>query len=209
MSEKFNPIDSNNLGCKLYMIEWWTNLEPDGMKTFVGIGAVSSAILFIQMLIVLAGGYLDIPDLDFDIAETGEGGATGMFSIRGIGSFFTGFGWTGASVLDSGGSMTLAIAAATIVGLLVLFGFVSMMRWLQSLREEGNINYENAIGQVGSVYVPIPPNREGLGQIEVKVQSRISTVRAISDHPERLENRVAVRVMELVDDRTLLVEKLK
>ncbi|HAE19377.1 hypothetical protein OAG32_01665 [Akkermansiaceae bacterium] len=191
------------------MIEWWTNLEPDGMKTFVGIGAVSSAILFIQMLIVLAGGYLDIPDLDFDIAETGEGGATGMFSIRGIGSFFTGFGWTGASVLDSGGSMTLAIAAATIVGLLVLFGFVSMMRWLQSLREEGNINYENAIGQVGSVYVPIPPNREGLGQIEVKVQSRISTVRAISDHPERLENRVAVRVMELVDDRTLLVEKLK
>lgn len=191
------------------MIEWWTNLEPDGMKTFVGIGTVSSAILFIQMLIVLAGGYLDIPDLDFDIAETGEGGATGMFSIRGIGSFFTGFGWTGASVLDSGGSMTLAIAAATIVGLLVLFGFVSMMRWLQSLREEGNINYENAIGQVGSVYVPIPPNREGLGQIEVKVQSRISTVRAISDHPERLENRVAVRVMELVDDRTLLVEKLK
>lgn len=191
------------------MIEWWTNLEPDGMKTFVGIGAVSSAILFIQMLIVLAGGYLDIPDLDFDIAETGEGGATGMFSIRGIGSFFTGFGWTGASVLDSGGSMTLAIAAATIVGLLVLFGFVSMMRWLQSLREEGNINYKNAIGQVGSVYVPIPPNREGLGQIEVKVQSRISTVRAISDHPERLENRVAVRVMELVDDRTLLVEKLK
>ena len=191
------------------MIEWWTNLEPDGMRTFVGIGAVSSAILFIQMLIVLAGGYLDIPDLDFDIAETGEGGATGMFSIRGIGSFFTGFGWTGASVLDSGGSMTLAIAAATIVGLLVLFGFVSMMRWLQSLREEGNINYENAIGQVGSVYVPIPPNREGLGQIEVKVQSRISTVRAISDHPERLENRVAVRVMELVDDRTLLVEKLK
>ena len=135
------------------MIDWWTNLEPDGMKTFVGIGAVSSAILFIQMLIVLAGGYLDIPDLDFDIAETGEGGATGMFSIRGIGSFFTGFGWTGASVLDSGGSMTLAIAAATIVGLLVLFGFVSMMRWLQSLREEGNINYENAIGQVGSVSI--------------------------------------------------------
>lgn len=191
------------------MIDWWTNLEPDGMKTFVGIGAVSSAILFIQMLIVLAGGYLDIPDLDFDIAETGEGGATGMFSIRGIGSFFTGFGWTGASVLDNGGSLTYAIAAATIVGLVVLFGFVSMMRWLQSLREEGNINYENAIGQVGSVYVPIPPNREGLGQIEVKVQSRISTVRAISDHPERLENRVAVRVMELVDDRTLLVEKLK
>jgi len=191
------------------MIERWTNLEPEGIKTFVGIGMVSSAILFIQMLIVLAGGYLDVPDLDFDIAETGEGGATGMFSIRGIGSFFTGFGWTGASVLDAGGSLWLAIAAAIVVGLCVLFGFVSMMRWLQSLREEGNINYKNAIGQVGSVYVPIPPNREGLGQIEVKVQSRVSTVRAVSDHSERLENRVAVRVIELVDDRTLLVEKLK
>lgn len=191
------------------MIEWWTNLEPEGMKTFVGIGMISSSVLFIQMLIVLAGGYLDVPDLDFDIAEAGEGGATGMFSIRGIGSFFTGFGWTGASVLDAGKPLWLAIVAAIVVGLCVLFGFVSMMRWLQSLREQGNINYKNAIGQVGSVYVPIPPNREGLGQIEVKVQSRVSTVRAISDHSERLENRVAVRVTELVDDRTLLVEKLK
>ncbi len=191
------------------MIDWWTNLEPSGMQTFVAIGIISSLVLFIQMLMVLAGGYLDVPDLDLDITDAGEGGATGMFSIRGIGAFFTGFGWTGASVLDMGGSLAVAIAAGTGVGLCVLLGFVLMMRWLHSLRDEGNMNYENAIGQVGSVYVPIPPNREGLGQIEVKVQGRVSTVRAISDHSERLENRVAVRVTGLVDERTLLVEPLK
>jgi hypothetical protein len=36
------------------------------------------------MLIALAGGYLDIPHLNFDTAETGGGGATGIFSIQGI-----------------------------------------------------------------------------------------------------------------------------
>lgn len=191
------------------MMDWWTNLEPAGMQTFVAIGVISSLILFIQMIFVLAGGFLDVPDLDVDISDTGSGGATGMFSIRGIGAFFTGFGWTGASVLEAGGSLAAAIAGGMIVGLLVLVGFVFLMRWLHSLRDEGTVDYKNAIGQVGSVYVPIPPNREGLGQIEVLVQGRISTVRAVSDHSERLGNRTAVRVKELVDERTLLVETLK
>ena len=191
-----------------HMIDWWTNLEPAGIKTFVAIGFISSLVLFIQMLMVLAGGFLDVPDLDVDISDVGHGGATGMFSIRGIGAFFTGFGWTGATALDAGLSLGVAIALGLGVGLVVLAGFVVMMRWLHGLREEGNVNYENAIGQVGSVYVPIPPKREGLGQIEVLVQGRISTVRAMSDHLERLENRTAVRVKELVDERTLLVEAM-
>ncbi|MCP4848853.1 MAG: hypothetical protein GY899_13000 [Verrucomicrobiaceae bacterium] len=198
--------DKTIISKDINMIDWLLNLEPAGMPYFVTCGILSSGILLIQMIGLLVGGAFDVPD--FDTLDVGEGGATGMFSIRGIGAFFTGFGWTGASVLDFGHSLTLATISATLVGVAVLMGFVLMMRWLHSLRSDGTVQYSNAIGQVGSVYVPIPPRRQGIGQIEVLVQKRMATVRALSDSEERIENRTAVKVTELVDDRTLLVEKL-
>ena len=199
------------LGCTavnatlMKMLDWWLNLEPEGMQTFVTIGIASSTVLFLQMIFILMGGAFDIPDFDLDV---GEGGATGMFSIRGIGAFFTGFGWTGAAMLDGGNSLLMSVLTATLVGVAVLVGFVGLMHWLYSLRSEGTMDYNNAINQIGSVYVPIPPRRQGLGQIEVLVQGRTTTVRALSDNEERIENRTAVKVVELVDERTLLVETL-
>lgn len=187
------------------LIDTLLNMEPTGMPYFVTCGVLSSTVLLIQMIGLLVGGAFDVPDFDL---EVGEGGATGMFSIRGIGAFFTGFGWTGAAVLSAGHSLTLATICATLVGVAVLASFVGMMRWLHSLRSEGTVDYRNAIGQIGSVYVPIPPRRQGLGQIEVLVQKRMATVRALSDSDERIESRTAVQVTALVDDRTLLVETL-
>ena len=187
------------------IVEWWQNLEPEGMQTFVTIGLASSLVLFIQMIVILLGGSFDLPDFDLD---TGSGGGAGMFSVRGIGAFFTGFGWTGATALDLGYSLPIALIAATAVGAITLTLFVLMMRWLHSLRSDGTMDYSNALNQIGSVYVPIPPKREGLGQIEVLVQDRMTTVRALTDNDTRIGNRTAVKVVELVDERTLLVETL-
>ena len=184
--------------------DFYMNYEP-AMRTFVGIGAVSSLVLFVQMIIILIGG----SDLDFELGEVGEGGATGIFSIRSIGSFFTGFGWTGAMFMQNGHSVGVATLAATVVGSLILAGFLSLMRWLHSFKTDGTVNYKNAIGNVGSVYIPIPPNRKGMGQIQVEVQGRLSVINAISDNEEKIENRTAVRVKSLVDTRTLLVETLE
>ena len=184
--------------------EFYMDYEP-AMRTFVGIGAVSSIVLFVQMIVILIGG----SDLDFDLGEVGEGGATGIFSIRSIGSFFTGFGWTGAMFLQNGHSVGVATLAATLVGSLILAGFLSLMRWLHSFKSDGTVNYKNAIGNVGSVYIPIPPNRKGMGQIQVEVQGRLAVINAVSDSEEKLENRTAVRVDSLVDSRTLLVKTLE
>jgi len=184
--------------------EFYINYDP-AMRTFVGIGAVSSIVLFIQMIVILIGG----SDLDFDLGEVGEGGATGIFSIRSIGSFFTGFGWTGAMFLQNDHSVGVATLAATLVGSLILVGFLSLMRWLHGFKTDGTVNYENAVGNVGTVYIPIPPKRKGMGQIQVDVQGRISTVDAVSDSEEKIENRTPVRVESLVDKRTLLVKTLE
>ena len=190
------------------MIEYWTHLTP-AMKTFVGLGAISSVVLTLQMLLAMFGGDMDGLDSDVDIPDAGEGGATGILSIRTIGAFFTGFGWSGAAMLQAGHGT----GAATFVGLTVGSIFMALifylMSYLHSLRQEGTINYANAVGKIGSVYLPIPPHRQGIGQIEVLVQGRLKIVQAISDNDKKIGNRVAVRVTELVDEQTILVEPLE
>ena len=186
------------------ILESYAAMEP-AMKIFVTLGSVSSCVLFIQMIFLLLFG----GDLDFELGEVGEGGGTGIFSVRSVGSFFVGFGWTGAMLLERGHNLGVATLGATVMGSIILTCFVAMMRWMQNFKSDGTINYENAVGNIGTVYVPVPPKRKGIGQIEVQLQGRLAVVGAVTDDEEKIENRTAVRVKDLVDLRTLLVERLE
>lgn len=188
------------------MIEYWLNLEP-AEKTFTGIGIFSSLVLTIQMGMAMLGGSVDTPEAE--IAETGEGGASGIFSIRTIGAFFAGFGWAGAAMLQAGQSTGAATFVATLSGSAFLGVVVYLMSYLHSLRQEGTLNYSNAIGNVGNVYLPIPPKRKGMGQVEVMVQGRLRIVQALSDSDKKIGNRVAVRVTDTIDEQTILVKPLE
>lgn len=186
------------------MLESYMAMEP-AMKTFVTLGSAASFVLFVQMLFILIVG----GDVDFDLGEVGEGGGTGIFSVRSIGSFFVGFGWTGAMLLEKGYSVGVATLGGAIMGSIILSAFLAMMRWMQSLKSDGTIDYKNAIGNIGTVYIPISPRRKGIGQIEVQVQGRLAVVGAVTDDEKKLDARTAVRVKELIDTRTLLVERLE
>ena len=191
---------------KHQMIEYWLNLEP-AEKTFTGIGIFSSLILTIQMGMVILGGAVDMPEAE--IADTGEGGASGIFSIRTIGAFFAGFGWAGAAMLQAGHGTGAATFVATISGSAFLGVVIYLMSYLHSLRQEGTLDYKNAIGNVGNVYLPIPPKRKGMGQVEVMVQGRLKVIQAVTDHEKKIGNRIAVRVVDTVDSQTILVSPLE
>ena len=190
------------------MIEYWTHLTPT-MKTFVGLGAISSVVLTLQMILAMFGGDMDGLDADVDVPDVGEGGASGILSIRTIGAFFTGFGWSGAAMLQAGHGTGAATFVGVVVGSVFMALIFYLMNYLHSLRQEGTINYANAVGKIGSVYLPVPPHRKGIGQIEVLVQGRLKIVQAITDSDKKIGNRVAVRVTELVDEQTILVEPLE
>ena len=191
---------------KYPMIDYWLNLAP-AERTFTGIGIFSSLILTVQMGMVMLGGAVDMPEAE--IADAGEGGASGIFSIRTIGAFFAGFGWAGAAMLQAGHSTGAATFVATISGSAFLGVVIYLMSYLHSLRQEGTLDYTNAIGNVGNVYLPIPPKRKGMGQVEVMVQGRLRIVQALSDSDKKIGNRVAVRVTETIDEQTILVKPLE
>jgi hypothetical protein len=135
-------------------------------------------------------------------------GGLHILSIRTVTAFFVGFGWTGVIAVENKLPLAGTLAVAVLVGTLFLYSVFSVMRSLSRLRDSGSLDYRNAIGKVGSVYLPIPANRAGPGQIEIMVQGRLAVVQAYTSASQRIENQAKVRVVDLVDQQTLLVEPL-
>lgn len=186
---------------------WWAALAgPD--KVFWAIALFTSAVLAIQILLMILGfdGDADVDmDVDADIDHPDGGG---VLSVRTITAFFTGFGWGGVVALDQGTTVFGAVVVATFSGGVLMFAVYFLMQALYSLRYSGTLDYRNAIGTSANVYLPIPPNMEGTGQVKVPLQGRLLTLEAMTRSETRLPNRMRVRVVDLVDTSTLLVEPL-
>ncbi len=185
------------------MTEWWVALAGDE-KIFYGIAFASSLVMFIQLVLTLIGGVFDVADGEFEVE--GTDGDLGVLSIRTICAFFVGFGWGGITALNRyEGDIFIATIAGFITGSLFLFAVLWTMRGLHSLKEDGTVDIKNAVGATGNVYLPIPPNREGTGQVQVVIQGREREVIALTDSDEELENRTRITVLEQIDPQTVLV----
>ena len=192
------------------MSEWWAGLSLE-QQIYYGIAIVATALVLVQTLLLLVGGATELVeagDVDMDDPTEHPSGIH-LLSSRTIVAFFVGFGWTGAIASGEalGNPATTAVAAA-IVG--TLFGAVIfyLMRFLHSLRYSGTLDYHNALGEVGTVYLPIPPAMAGSGRIQVIVQGRLKVIQALTRHNQLIENSARVRVVDLLDENTLVVEPL-
>jgi hypothetical protein len=178
---------------------------------FYGIAITTSVVLALQIVLLLFGfdgdGDADVDaHLDADLADH----ATGLhvLSMRSVTAFFTGFGWAGVASLEAGMSLAAAVVVALVVGGALMMAMVALMRGLSGMRYSGTLDYHNAVGAVGNVYLPIPAAMEGPGQVEVLVQGRLCVVRAFTRAAWKIPNRARVRVVQMLDPQTLLVEPL-
>jgi hypothetical protein len=190
-----------------FLTDWWQSINWE-LKAFYAIAIPATIILVLQTILTAFGGDADdIPDADGDGSIHDDSGL-GLISARTVIPFLAGFGWTGVICLKNGLGMLLTMPIALAVGAALMAGVYGIMRALWGLRETGTIDYANAVGEVGTVYLPVPPGREGAGQVEVMVQGRLMVVEAFTESPERLENRSRVRVVENLGSNSLLVKPL-
>ena len=191
------------------MNNWWEALGGDE-KIFYGIALASSVVMGIQLVLTLIGGALDSPDGEFEVE--GTDGDLGVLSIRTISAFFVGFGWGGITAMnvwpDHPSKMFISTAAGGFCGLVFLWTVWKTMKGLHSLKSDGTVDYANAVGNVGTVYIPVHPGRKGGGQIQVKVQGRERTIQAITDSETEIGNMEKVEVLEKIDQHTVLVAPL-
>lgn len=182
---------------------WWNSLGA-ALQLYYAIAFGASLLLVLQLLLALLGFDGD-SDMDFD-AEAHDTG--GVLSLRSVTSFFAGFGWGGVVAIRGGLSILGATGVALATGGVLMGAVVALMRGLYAMRASGTLDYKNAIGVVGNVYLPIPPNMEGPGQVEVLVQGRLAVVQAFTRAGHRLPNQSRVKVVDTLDQQTLVVEPL-
>jgi hypothetical protein len=171
---------------------------------FLVIALVASAFLGIQLLFLMFGGDMDF-DADIDVDA---GDLDGFLSIRSLTAFFGGFGWAGLAARQADWSGTASIAAGIGVG--TAFFFVVGFLFLQArkLSSSGNVDYRSTIDSVGTVYLSVPPHRSGSGKVELSATGSLTILDALTDDDNAITSKTRVRVIDLIDNSTVLVERV-
>ncbi len=172
---------------------------------FYAVALISLVALFFQIILSMVFGMehgADVPDV------SAHDSGMGIFSVRGVTAFFTGFGWTGVICTKQGLALPITLAIALAVGGVLMIGIFLMMRSFMRLQSNGNIDYGNAVGQLGTVYVTIPPVQRSGGQVETMIQGRLVTAEALQKGSQPLQPGTKVKVVERIGSSTLIVEPL-
>lgn len=185
------------------MESWWSGLTLP-LQIFYVIGVISGVLLVVEAIMTLVGfDHHNVGDASFEGVDQ-----LGVLSVRSITGFFFGFGWSGVIALKSGMSLVGSTVVACVVGFFFLIGIYGLMRVMFSLRSSGTLDYNNAIGQVGTVYVTVPGRHGGGGQVEILIQGRLQVISCMTKNFNDLAPQSKVRVTGLVDRSTLEVEPL-
>ena len=96
---------------------------------------------------------------DFSIAS--------MFSVQGVVTFLMVMGWVAIVSINSGANPTVAILVGSGLGLLTMYLVARLMFASRRLAENGVVNVQNAIGETGTVYIPVPAKGQGEGKINI------------------------------------------
>lgn len=182
---------------------WWNELTI-AKQLFYGIGLLAGIVSIALAILAFIGmEHGDVADVT---AVGGAGG--GMFSIKPLTGFFLGFGWAGGLALDAGLSLTAALALAFGGGALIMVTIVGMIRAIYGFKSDGTARIDQTVGAVGTIYVTVPPRREHGGQVIVNFSGRQETFDALSAAERPIPSGYKVRVVSVVDGRTVLVESL-
>lgn len=186
--------------------------QLDGtIQVFWIIAAVSSLVFVIQTVITFMGMGTDV-DFDADLASGVDGldgdSFAGFFSFRNLINFLLGYGWTGALLADSIESRGLLQLIAIGVGIVFVIAFLIMFRLLMKLAHDGSFRIADCVGLTASVYLRIPASRSDKGKVQVSVNGSVHEIDAITDDSELIPTGGNVKILAVVADDTLLVERL-
>ncbi len=188
------------------MIDWWSSLLLE-KQIFYAIGLASITILLVQIFLTFLG--IDSHhDAELSHGDGDHASGLSFLSVRTITAFFVGFGWAGVIMLNHGYSVPAAIGGGMATGIVFLLVTAFLIHNLLRLQSSGNIDYQNAIGVVGSVYTTVPGAERGGGQIELMLQGRLMMAEAYTKAEHDLKPGSKARVVSLIGQSTLLVEPL-
>jgi len=104
----------------------------------------------------------------------------GIFNLQGIvaGATVLGFAGLAASSAQLTLAVTLTIALASALAMMLIVG--TLLRFMVTMDSDNTVQLEQAVGQLGTVYLSIPSAGAGQGKITVTLQHRMMEFPAIT-----------------------------
>lgn len=191
------------------------------MKVLWAVTLSASLIFVIQTILTFLGVSGDT-DLDGggDIDASGNvdfGGSDGSFdadpsmnllTFRNFVNFCLGFGWSAVLLNERIKSGALLLIVSVLIGVALVVAVMWIFKWLSGMQQSGNINLQkSAVGTEGKAYLTIPAERKGEGKVQITINDSVREYDALTDGSE-IKTGTSIKVVEVINDSTLLVEKI-
>ena len=191
---------------------WWAGLSLV-MKILWSVTLTASLIFIIQSILTFIGADADSNfDVDVDTSMDGSDlsnidGGSNLYTFRNFINFLLGFGWSAILLQESITSVPVLIIVSVIIGVALVAAVMYLFKWLAGMQQSGNIDVEKvARGCEGTVYLTIPAAQGGEGKVQISISGSVREYNAVTDNEEDLKTGVAIRVVDVVNSHTVLVE---
>lgn len=153
-------------------------------------------------------------DADADADGDGDADAGGdsglfaglkLFTLRGIVAFLAVCGWGGLWLLRMGMHPIFAVFLAIAMGFWAMLLMALFLRVALKLQDDGTLDFRNALGAAGTVYLTIPAARTGEGKVHVIVQDQLRELEAVTDDSSPIPTGTEIVVVGLSGGNTLVV----
>lgn len=128
-----------------------------------------------------------------------------LFTLRGIVAFFAVCGWGGLWLLRMGMHPIFAVFLAIAMGFWAMLLMALFLRVALKLQDDGTLDFRNALGTAGTVYLTIPARRTGEGKVHVVVQDQLRELEAVTDDEAPIPTGTEIVVVGLSGGNTLVV----
>lgn len=191
---------------------WWSDLNQ--MEQIYWLFAIPSSIVFLFILLTtFIGGDVETDmdaELDIDAEmDTDTGMGFQFFTLKNLIAFFTIFSWTGLASIQAGNSSGVTVVISVIAGLVMMTIMASIFYFMGKLSDSGTLVMTNAIGKIGTVYLPVAAGRGQMGQVQVTIQGAMRTLQALTDDASDLAVGTVVEVTDVVSENVLIVTSVK
>ncbi|HUW05329.1 MAG TPA: hypothetical protein VMW01_03625 [Williamwhitmania sp.] len=190
---------------------WWQGLEV--ISKIYWLITLPFSLLFVIELVMSflgagsdSGGFDATGNLD-TTTDLDDGISFQLVTLKNLIAFFTVFGWSGLACIDSHLGLASIITISFISGFLMMVIMASIYYFMGRLAESGNLEINRAIGEKASVYLFIPPKRQGVGKIQIKLQG-LRTLDAMTDDDMTIPTGSLVEVVGILTNEILLVKKI-
>jgi len=162
-----------------------------------------SSLFIIQLMLTFIG----LGDQEID-GSSADAGNIKWLSRQALTGFLMMFGWT-ALTCHKEFNLTAfpALAISLTMGLVAIFISGSIFRLAKRLQSPGSVfSINDTIGKEGLTYQRIP--LDGIGKISISVNDMTQEVNAISLSHEEIPSFTRIKIINVLDTNTVIIEKL-